>query len=116
MSTIIIRGSTDNIMDDIERAIDDGVNSVKVLTRDQRCLPGAAATEIELAKQLMTFGEQVRLAKCILTIYIFLESPYYDSSITIIGKRGANKFLHKSLGQIHFVHLIVNALLLRFVT
>lgn len=58
MSTIIIRGSTDNIMDDIERAIDDGVNSVKVLTRDQRCLPGAGATEIELAKQLMTFGEQ----------------------------------------------------------
>ena len=59
MSTIIIRGSTDNIMDDIERAIDDGVNSVKVLTRDQRCLPGAAATEIELAKQLMSYGEQV---------------------------------------------------------
>lgn len=58
MSTIIIRGSTDNIMDDIERAIDDGVNTVKMLTRDQRCLPGAAATEIELAKQLMKYGEQ----------------------------------------------------------
>lgn len=58
MSTIIIRGSTDNVMDDIERAIDDGVNTVKVLTRDQRCLPGAGATEIELAKQLMDFGEQ----------------------------------------------------------
>ena len=59
MSTIVIRGSTDNIMDDIERAIDDGVNSVKVITRDQRCLPGACATEIELAKQLMQYGEQV---------------------------------------------------------
>lgn len=58
MSTIIIRGSTDNIMDDIERAIDDGVNSVKIVTRDQRCLPGAGATEIELAKQLMDYGEQ----------------------------------------------------------
>jgi len=32
-----------------------------VLSRDQRCLPGAAATEIELAKQLMTYGEQVCL-------------------------------------------------------
>jgi len=58
MSTIVIRGSTDNIMDDIERAIDDGVNSVKIVTRDQRCLPGACATEIELAKQLMQYGEQ----------------------------------------------------------
>lgn len=58
MSTIIIRGSTDNIMDDIERAVDDGVNTVKVLTRDNRCLPGAGATEIELAKQIMAYGEQ----------------------------------------------------------
>ena len=70
MSTIIIRGSTDNIMDDIERAIDDGVNSVKVLTRDQRCLPGAGATEIELAKQLMTFGEQVSSRPMILARFL----------------------------------------------
>lgn len=33
ISTIIIRGSTDNIMDDIERAVDDGVNNFKALTR-----------------------------------------------------------------------------------
>ena len=68
MSTIIIRGSTDNVMDDIERAIDDGVNTVKVLTRDQRCLPGAGATEIELAKQLMDFGEQVIRCDKVLTL------------------------------------------------
>lgn len=33
ISTILIRGSTDNLMDDIERAVDDGVNTFKVLTR-----------------------------------------------------------------------------------
>ena len=33
ISTIIVRGSTDNIMDDIERSIDDGVNNFKALTR-----------------------------------------------------------------------------------
>ncbi len=33
ISTIVIRGSTDNIMDDIERAVDDGVNNFKALTR-----------------------------------------------------------------------------------
>lgn len=33
ISTIVLRGSTDNLMDDIERAIDDGVNTFKVLTR-----------------------------------------------------------------------------------
>ena len=33
VSTIVIRGATDNIMDDIERAIDDGVNTFKALTK-----------------------------------------------------------------------------------
>jgi T-complex protein 1 subunit theta len=44
-------------MDDMERAIDDGVNTYKQLTRDGRCLPGAGATEIELAMQLATYAE-----------------------------------------------------------
>uniref|UniRef100_A0A8C9RC88 T-complex protein 1 subunit theta n=1 Tax=Scleropages formosus TaxID=113540 RepID=A0A8C9RC88_SCLFO len=57
ISTLVIRGSTDNMMDDIERAVDDGVNTFKVLVRDNRLLPGAGATEIELAKQITSYGE-----------------------------------------------------------
>ncbi|XP_033338503.1 chaperonin containing TCP1 subunit 8 [Megalopta genalis] len=57
ISTVIIRGSTDNYMDDIERAIDDGVNTFKGITRDGRFLPGAGATEIELASQLVTYAD-----------------------------------------------------------
>ena len=34
ISTVVIRGSTDNYMDDIERAIDDGVNTFKGIARD----------------------------------------------------------------------------------
>jgi T-complex protein 1 subunit theta len=44
-------------LDDIERAIDDGVNIVKVVSRDNRLVPGAGATEMELLKQLVIFGE-----------------------------------------------------------
>lgn len=57
IATVVIRGSTANIMDDVERAVDDAVNVYKSLTKDSRLVPGAGATEIELAKQLTSFGE-----------------------------------------------------------
>jgi len=57
VATIIVRGSSDNLMDDIERAIDDAVNNVKALTKDDRLVPGAGAVEIELARQIESYGE-----------------------------------------------------------
>ncbi|KAK3923082.1 T-complex protein 1 subunit theta [Frankliniella fusca] len=57
VSTIVIRGATNNYMDDVERAIDDGVNTFKGVTKDGRLVAGASATEIELARQLTTFGD-----------------------------------------------------------
>lgn len=57
-ATIVIRGGTQNMLDDIERAIDDGVNVVKSVTRDARLLAGAGGVEIELARRLQSFGEK----------------------------------------------------------
>ncbi|CAL5206650.1 unnamed protein product [Lathyrus oleraceus] len=56
VSTVVLRGSTDSILDDIERAVDDGVNTYKAMCRDSRIVPGAAATEIELAKRVKEFS------------------------------------------------------------
>ncbi|KAJ1997385.1 T-complex protein 1 subunit theta, partial [Coemansia thaxteri] len=50
VATIVLRGATVNALDDAERAVDDGVNVVKALTRDARLVPGACATEMELAR------------------------------------------------------------------
>ncbi len=33
ISTVVVRGATDNLMDDIERAVDDGVNTFKALCK-----------------------------------------------------------------------------------
>ncbi|XP_058204781.1 T-complex protein 1 subunit theta-like [Rhododendron vialii] len=56
VSTVVLRGSTDSILDDLERAVDDGVNTYKAMFRDSRMVPGAAATEIELARKLKEFS------------------------------------------------------------
>ncbi len=52
ISTIVLRGSTMNTLDDFERAIDDGVHAVKTLNSDKRLVAGAGAVEIECAQQL----------------------------------------------------------------
>lgn len=53
IATVVIRGSTRNAMEDIERAVDDGVSVFKAFTDDGRLVPGAAASEMDLAQRLM---------------------------------------------------------------
>jgi len=57
ISTVVVRGATENYMDDIERAVDDGVNTFKGLCRDPRLVPGGGAVEMELSRQVETFSE-----------------------------------------------------------
>lgn len=69
VATIVLRGATANALDDIERAIDDAVNTAKQACKDGRTVPGAGATEIELAARLADFAaatpglEQYAIAK-----------------------------------------------------
>jgi T-complex protein 1 subunit theta len=55
-ATIVLRGATMNHLDDVERAVDDGVNVVKAITRDARLVPGAGATEMQLVNRIQAFG------------------------------------------------------------
>jgi T-complex protein 1 subunit theta len=59
VSTIILRGATSNILDDTERAIDSAVNTYKQLSRDARMIPGAAASELELARMVNQYGTSI---------------------------------------------------------
>ncbi|KAF3144632.1 T-complex protein 1 subunit theta [Orbilia oligospora] len=57
-ATIVIRGATQNYLDDVERAIDDGVNAVKAITKDARLVPGAGATETQLMQRITAYGDR----------------------------------------------------------
>lgn len=59
-ATIVLRGATPNHLDDLERAIDDGVNVIKALLKDPRLVPGAGATELELAKRVDAYGSGLK--------------------------------------------------------
>ena len=56
VSTIVIRGATSTVLQDVERAIDDGVNMVRAMTRNGKFVAGAGACEIELARQLSKYA------------------------------------------------------------
>lgn len=57
-ATLVLRGATQNHLDDIERAVDDGVNVVKAITKDPRLVPGAGAAEMQLVERISAAGEK----------------------------------------------------------
>lgn len=59
-ATIVLRGATQNSLDDVERAIDDGVNVLKALLKDGRLVSGAGATELELARRVESYGNSLK--------------------------------------------------------
>jgi len=57
LSTVVIRGSTTNMLDNIERIIEDGVTSYKSACRDQLFVPGAGAIEMYLSNGIKQYGK-----------------------------------------------------------
>uniref|UniRef100_A0A7S3D0A2 CCT-theta n=1 Tax=Palpitomonas bilix TaxID=652834 RepID=A0A7S3D0A2_9EUKA len=50
ISTVVIRGATNNFLNDIERSLEDAVNTYKQICKDGRFVPGGGAVESELAR------------------------------------------------------------------
>jgi len=59
IATIVLRSATPNVLDELERAIDNAVHVVRCAAQSGKFLPGGGATEIELAHQLQQFGATV---------------------------------------------------------
>lgn len=59
LSTILLRGATSTLLEDVERAIDDGINTYRVMLRDPRFLYGAGATESYLVNAIEKFSNTI---------------------------------------------------------
>jgi chaperonin GroEL (HSP60 family) len=55
--TILIRGGTEHVIDEMERAIKDGLGDVSASLKSKLVVPGGGAVEIELARRLRQFGQ-----------------------------------------------------------
>ena len=57
--TILVRGSTEHVVNEIERAIKDAIGDVTAALKDGKVVAGAGSTEIEVARQLRKFSESL---------------------------------------------------------
>jgi thermosome len=57
--TILIRGGTEHVISEIERALKDGMGVVASVLKDKKILAGAGAIEVELAKRLRDYSQSL---------------------------------------------------------
>lgn len=58
--TLLIRGGTEHVSDEIKRAVDDAIGDISATLKDGKAVGGAGAPEIELAIQLRKFADHHR--------------------------------------------------------
>jgi thermosome len=57
--TFVLRGGTEHVVDEVERAIDDALGVVAATLEDGKVLPGGGAPETEVSLQLRDFADSV---------------------------------------------------------
>jgi T-complex protein 1 subunit theta len=59
LATVVLRASTSSVLNDLERAVDDGVQAVVQYTRNQRLVYGGGAVEMALSVFLQQEAEKI---------------------------------------------------------
>jgi thermosome len=57
--SLLVRGGTEHVVDEVERAVHDGISVISATIEDGKMVAGGGAPEVELAKQLREYAETV---------------------------------------------------------
>ena len=57
--TLLLYGTTEHVVDELERGIEDAIDVVATTVSDGRTLPGGGAIEVELARRLRDYADSV---------------------------------------------------------
>jgi thermosome len=57
--SILVRGGTEHVVDEVERAVHDAISVVSVAVEDGKILGGGGAPEVEVAKELREYADSV---------------------------------------------------------
>ena len=60
IATIVLRATTEERLDALAHAVDDGVHLVRSLLQERRLVPGAGAAELELARRVEVYAGKVK--------------------------------------------------------
>ncbi len=58
--TLLVRGGTEHVVDEIKRAVDDAIGDVVAALRCKKVVAGAGAPEIELSKELRKYASKLK--------------------------------------------------------
>ncbi len=57
--TLLVKGSTEHVVDEVKRALDDAIGDVTAALMNGKVVAGAASVEVELARQLRKFAQSL---------------------------------------------------------
>jgi chaperonin GroEL (HSP60 family) len=101
-ATIVLRGGTAKDLNDLESAIDNGINLIKSLLTDRRLVPGAGATELKLAKRMDAYGSKMKglqrhaVKRFAMALEVILRALAENGAV---AERQGNKILNPFVGE-----------------
>ncbi|MEN2496657.1 MAG: T-complex protein 1 subunit theta [Marteilia pararefringens] len=86
--TIVIHGTTEQLLDMAENGVSSGINLLRILARDQRLVAGGGAAEIQLGKKLRDIAQKEHNGEISSYVYDAMANVLERIAFTLIENSG----------------------------